>query len=243
MTNGAPSTPPPASGSPWSEFRRRHSRFLWTIALVVVGLAALDGWLIHKRTLYEAEIHRLRAGMDDFERRRADAILSSREKRGQMMMELIRRQARWGKEIHLAISIDSGRMYLEREGALLREIPVVVGPERRIGKVPDTVHLAVPRGTRTVQAVLGAGDAWEVPNWVYTDRRLPAPGTAQGRTLKQALGPVAIVLDGGTVIYSLPTNGPLDDSSYTMPGSLRARAQDLDAIVQNVTKGMIVYFY
>ena len=50
-------------------------------------------------------------------------------------------------------------------------------------------------------------------------------------------------IDGGTVIYSLPTNGPLDDSSYTMPGSVRARAEDLDAIVPNVTKGMVVYFY
>ena len=57
-------------------------------------------------------------------------------------------------------------MYLEREGALLREMPITVGPERRVGTPPDTVHIAAPRGKRTVEAVLGENDAWEVPAWV-----------------------------------------------------------------------------
>lgn len=148
-----------------------------------------------------------------------------------------------GKEIHLAVSVDSSRMYLEREGALLREIPISVGPQRRIGKAPDTVQLAIPRGTRTVVAVLGPTDAWDVPEWVYRDRGLKVPATAAERTIAQALGPAAIILDGGTVIYSLPAAGPLADTAYTLPGSIRASAEDLEAIVQNVTKGMVVYFY
>ena len=237
-----PREPPVPPKPTLSEFRRKHPGLVSAIVLIIIGCCALDGWLVYKRGRYEAETVRLRAGMDEFERQRTDAILSSRSKRLQMVMELIRRQARWGKDIHLAISVDSGRMYLEREGALLRAIPIRMGPERRIGTPPDTVHLAVPRGTRAVQAVLSDSDAWQVPEWVYTDRGLKPPPAAQ-RTLTKALGPVAIVLDGGTVIYSLPTNGPLDDSSYTMPGSVRARAEDLGAIVPNVTKGMVVYFY
>jgi hypothetical protein len=235
-----PPTPTPRPG--FFEFRRRHPGFVTAIIALIVACCALDGFAMYKRTHYQDETRRLRAGMNEAERQRTDAILSSREKRTQMIVQLIKRQARWSKEIHLAISVDSGRMYLEREGALLREIPIRMGPERRIGTAPDTVHLAIPRGTRSVQAVLSDSDAWQVPAWVYTDRGLKPPPPAQ-RTLTRALGPSAIVLDGGTVIYSLPTNGPLNDSSYTMPGSVRARSGDLDAIVPNVTKGMVVYFY
>jgi hypothetical protein len=224
----------------FAEFFRRHSKFVLTCLGLVVALLALDGWVIARRITYARETARLRAGMTDFERTRTDAILSTRERRFQMMMDLLRRQARWDKEIHLAVSVDSGRMYLERDGALLREIPIEVGPERRIGTVPDTVHLAIPRGTRSVQAVIGAADGWEVPAWVYRDRAVPVPAE---RTVKQALGPVAIILDGGTVIYSLPTVGPLNDSSYILPGSIRARAADLQAIAPNLGRGVVVYFY
>lgn len=226
----------------FSDFRRRHPNFIWSLIALIVACCALDGFLMHKRTLYQDETRRYRAGMDESERERTDAILSSREKRKQMMMDLVRRQARWSNDIHLAISVDSGRMYLERQGAVLRAIPIRLGPDRRIGAAPDTVHVAIPRGTRSVEAVLSDSDAWQVPGWVYTDRGLKPPPTAQ-RMLIKALGPTAIVLDGGTVIYSLPANGPLGDTSYTMPGSVRVKAEDLDAIAPNVAKGMVVYFY
>jgi hypothetical protein len=45
------------------------------------------------------------------------------------------------------------------------------------------------------------------------------------------------------VIYAMPSVGPLNDSSYVMPGSIRARAADLKAIAANLKLGMSVYFY
>jgi hypothetical protein len=117
---------------------------------------------------------------------------------------------------------------------------VQVGPEKWVGVRPDTVLMAAPRGTRTVEKILDAGAPWEVPRWVYADRGLAEPGE---RTLKGALGPVALVLNGGTVIYSMPSVGPLNDSSYVLPGSVRARAADLQAVAPNVEPGMSVYFY
>lgn len=222
------------------EFVRRHARFVWALASVIVLTLIFDGLVLQRRVRYQSETERLRAGMSDFERARTDAILGSHEKRFDMMMELLRRQAKGDKEIHLAISVDSSRMYLEREGALLRTIPVEVGPERRIGIAPDTVRLAVPRGTRSVQAVLGPKDVWDIPAWVYVDRGLTP---AEHSRLAGALGPRAIVLDGGTVIYSLPTAGPLNDSSYVLPGSIRVSAADLEAIAPNLSGGMAVYFY
>jgi hypothetical protein len=117
-------------------------------------------------------------------------------------------------------------------------MPAEVGPERTVGTAPDTLHMAIPRGERTVVEVLRNG-SWEVPAWVYADRKVA--GT--GGSVAGALGPIALLLDGGTVIYSLPKAGPLADSAYVLPGSVRASAADLEAIVENLSEGTKVYFY
>jgi hypothetical protein len=225
---------------PFSEFRKRHPAFIAIVAVIIVGLLAADGWVLYKRAAYAREVARLRAGMSDFERRRSDAVTNTHEAQTAMMMELLRRQAKIDKEIHLAVDVDSGRMYLERDGALLRENAVEVAPEKRLGAGKDTVRMAAPRGMRTVERILGAGDAWEVPAWVYSDRGISRPAELP---LVGALGPVAIVLNGGTVLYSLPTVGPLNDSTYLLPGSIRASAEDLRAVVPNLQRGTVVYFY
>jgi len=224
----------------FSHFRRRHPALIAALAVIVAGLLAIDGWVLYKRQAYEAEIARLRSDMSDVERRRSDAITNTNEKRLEMMMELLRRQAKIDKEIHLAVAVDSGKMYLERDGALLREMSVEVPAERKVDAGHDTVHLAAPRGTRTVERILGPTDAWDVPSWVYTDRGLTPPTT---KSEVGALGPVAIVLNGGTVIYSLPTVGPLNDSAYVLPGSIRVSAEDLRAVTPNLQRGTVVYFY
>ena len=217
-----------------------HHRALIVFSSIILVLVALDAWLMTRRVRYQEEIARLRAGMSDVERRRTDAILSSSENRLRVIVELARRQAQGDKDLHLTVSIDSGVMTLEREGALLREMPVQVGPERRVGTAPDTIHMAAPRGARTVERVLADGDAWEIPAWVYAERGVPA---AADRFVKGALGPAAIVLSGGTVIYAMPGAGPLNDSAYVLPGSVRARAEDIKAVAPNLKPGMTVYFY
>lgn len=222
------------------DFRRQYPNFLAGLAVIILAVLAMDGWILYKRYRYTTEVARLRAGMSDVERRRSDAILAHDERRVQMMVQLIRRQARGAKDIHLAVSVDSGKMYLEREGATLREVPIAVGPERRVGAPPDTVHMAIPRGTRTVQRILGASDGWEIPRWVYMDRGIPVP---EDRNVVGALGGAAILLDGGTVIYSFPSAGPLNDALYVLPGGVRASVADLRAILPNLKRGTNVYFY
>jgi hypothetical protein len=51
------------------------------------------------------------------------------------------------------------------------------------------------------------------------------------------------VTTGGTLLYAVPGSGPLADSSYVMPGSVRLDAGDLRAIRENLTPGTRVYFY
>jgi hypothetical protein len=72
-----------------------------------------------------------------------------------------------------------------------------------------------------------------------TDRGQPAGA----REFEGGLGPVAIILKGGTVIYSDPATGPLQDPEYVMPGAVRASTADLQAIAEVLEAGMPVYFY
>ncbi len=224
----------------WREFRHAYPGILATMSVALLVMLVASGLLLYKRITYQREIERLRAGMTDVERKRTDMLMESTENRFQVMVELIRRQALGDKELHLAVAVDSGIMRLQREGALLRDMRVVFGPEKVVGAAPDTVHMAIPRGTRTVEKIIDGNDGWEVPRWVYEDRGLAVP---EDRTVKGALGPAAILLNGGTVLYSMPSAGPMKDSSYVLPGSVRVRAEDLRAIKPNLKTGMRVYFY
>ncbi|MEX2153186.1 MAG: hypothetical protein WD825_07585 [Gemmatimonadaceae bacterium] len=224
----------------WAEFRRSYPGLVATMAIALAALLAMDGWIIARRLRYAREIERLRGSMTLVERQRTDQIVSQEQNKLRVAIELMRRQAQLERALHLSVAVDSGVMYLEREGAQLREMAVQVGPERRVGTPPDTVRLAAPRGARTVARVFSENEPWEVPEWVFAERGIPAP---PNRSIGGALGPVAILLDGGTVIYSTPTAGPLSDSAFVLPGAIRARAEDLRAILPNLNAGMRVYFY
>jgi len=210
------------------------------MSLALAILLAMNGWLWYKREKYQREIARLRGGMTDVERRRTDMELKAGANALQVQLELLRRQARGDVGLHLSVSMDSATMYLEQGSAQLRVMPVEIGPEKTVGTAPDSVHLVAPRGQRTVDKVLGPRDAYPLPAWVWTDRGLTAPAD---RAIPGALGAAAIVLSGGTVIYSTPSSGPLADSTYVMPGNVRARASDLRAIAPNLKPGQTVYFY
>ena len=66
---------------------------------------------------------------------------------------------------------------------------------------------------------------------------------AAARDFEGALGPIAILLNGGTVIYSDPDTGPLKDPEYVLPGAVRASTADLKAMAESLEVGMPVYFY
>jgi hypothetical protein len=84
------------------------------------------------------------------ERERTDAIVQAEQNKLRIAIELAKRQAKFDKKLHLNVSIDSSRMYLTREGALLREMPVQFGPERGTSESSDAPPAAVPRGERTI---------------------------------------------------------------------------------------------
>lgn len=136
----------------WREFRRAYPGLIGGFWIALIALLSVDGWLVYKRREYAEEATRLRLGMTGVERQRADVVFAANKNKLQVMVELARRQAGGDRDLHLSVSIDSGVMYLEREGAVLRQMPVRVGPEQLVGTPPDTVRIAAPRGMRTVAA-------------------------------------------------------------------------------------------
>ncbi len=237
-----PSSHAPVPPERWGAWLRRHKALVTIAVAVVLAVIALNAWVLIRRQRYLEEIERLRSSMSLLERERTDQLVAQEQDKLRLAIALIRRQARMEGALHLSVALDSGAMFLERDGAMLREMPVQVGPERRIGVAPDTVRLAAPRGVRTVARVLTDTAAWEVPAWVYVERGLNPPSEATDRLLPGALG-VALILEGGAIIYSHPTTGPLSDSTYVMPGAIRARADDLRAILPNLSAGTRVYLY
>jgi hypothetical protein len=220
----------------WSEFRQAYPRIVAGMAVFLGLLVLVDAFLAWQWFRYHRETRRLRAAMSRVEADRADGLVAAGESQVALLMQVARLQASGEPALNLAISLDEGRMYLQREGARLREMPVKVGTDTRTG---DLV-VAAPRGKRAVVRVLDGDASYELPAWAWSSRGLPVPAS---RAVKGALGPLAVVLSGGTVIYSLPAPAPLDASDYVLPGSVRAEAVDLEAIRENVRPGMPVYFH
>jgi hypothetical protein len=130
----------------------RTVRLAWGVALLIL---AGDLWVAAKGVGYARETARLRDGMSGVERARLDAALVSDSNRLQVMIELARRQARGEAGLHLSVAVDSGVLYLEEEGAVLRTVRAEIGPDAWIGKTKrDSVRITAPRGARTIVRLL-----------------------------------------------------------------------------------------
>jgi hypothetical protein len=226
--------------SRWRELWDAYPRIVTGMVLAIAFLLLLDLGVAYRRVQYGLELARMRAAMTETERRRVDAIAASEQNRLAIAVELARRQALGDTALHLSVDTEHGLLCLERQGARLREMHVRLGREATVGTSPDTVLLAPPLGKRSVARVVDGSYPWAVPEWVYADRGWPVPGQRQ---ILGALGPLAIFLDSGAVLYSRPAVGPLSDASYVLPGSVRAEAPELEAIRADLQPGMAVYFH
>ena len=209
--------------------------------LLILGvLVAVDVLLVNRLKNYDVQINEIRGGMSDIQRQRGTAVQDTRQEQQRLMLEIVRRQAKGASALHLSLDVDSSTLRLMQEGAVLREFKVDVGPERRLSPLRNGETTSIRRGADSVVRILGPADAWAVPKWVYSDRRLAPPADSM---VPGALGSVAILLASGTVIYSLPGVGPLKDSTYLLPGAARADAGDLRAVAPNLPPGTPVYIY
>src|SRR5215213_9399661 len=135
----------------WRDFRQNYPGFVFTLLLALAVMLAIDGFLIMKRRAYTAEVARLQANMSQQERDRTEAIVAAEQNKTRIALELARRQAKIEKSLHLSVAVDSGKIYLEREGAVLREMAAAFGPEAKVG--PDSIPVVIPRGQMSVAAI------------------------------------------------------------------------------------------
>jgi hypothetical protein len=134
----------------WKDFRRAYPGFVFVLGLGLAAMVTVDAWLLAKRVKYNHDVTLLREHMTSAERERTDAIVQSEQNKLRIAIELAKRQAKFDKRLHLNVSVDSARMYLTREGALLREMSVQFGPERPASPKDTTPPAAIPRGERTI---------------------------------------------------------------------------------------------
>ena len=141
----------------WTDFRRAYPGFVFTLLFALAVIVALDVYLVVKRRAYESEVSRLRANMTETERAKTDAIVAAEQNKTRIALELAKRQAKIEKSLHLSVAVDSGKIYLERDGAVLREMAAMFGPEAKISNGTDSIPIVVPRGQRTVAKFSDAG--------------------------------------------------------------------------------------
>src|SRR5947207_1928980 len=146
----SPSAPPAGRRGTWRDFRRAYPGFVFVLGLGLMAMVGVDAWLIAKRVKYNHDVKVLRQHMTEAERERSDAIVQSEQNKLRIAIELAKRQAKFDKKLHLNVSVDSSRMYLTREGALLREMSVQFGPERPPSEASNSPPAAIPRGERTI---------------------------------------------------------------------------------------------
>lgn len=231
------------TASSWDRLRVLRSQFPRSFGTSVAALLLLLGANIFAASRiwgYSSEVRRLRDGMSEAARLRTDLALQSEANRARVAAELTRQKARADRELHLTVDVDSARMFLERDGVVLREMPAALASATEPSTGADSAFGAGSDGALIVLAVLGPNDKWEIPVGVFSDKSLPVP---PDRRISGALGRNAILLSQGRVIYAVPKLGPLADSTYLLPGSIRVRSEDLRAIAPNVAPGMTVYFY
>lgn len=139
----------------WLAFRHAYPTFLRVAGVLFLLLVAFDMWLAYRRHAYTTEIEHLRAGMTAAERKKTDLVVNSAQDKLRLELALASHQAHLDTHLHLSIATDSGLMYLEREGAILRVMHVAIAPSRVPGAKPgDTTAVTKPQGTRTVQQVV-----------------------------------------------------------------------------------------
>jgi hypothetical protein len=134
----------------WRAFRHAYPTFLKVTAALFFVLLAIDAWLVARHFAYTREVQRLRAGMTTAERQQSDLIVATEQDKLRMALALARHQAQWDPTLHLSVAVDSGHMYLERDGALLRDMRVAIAPEPVPTATGDTTTATSPRGQRTI---------------------------------------------------------------------------------------------
>jgi len=217
----------------WRELRESYPQIASCLVLAGAVLLLTDLSLIIKHIEFGRQQTELRSVLAQTEIQRATAVQVTERNIGATGAGLAHREMLLSRELHLAVDRHKGVMYLRQSGSVLREMPIRLSPETSAAAArQENVLSAQPRGRRVLARVLEAGASRELPESDFA--RLTSTGS---------IGPLAIILDDGALIYSQPGTGPPLGPRDLPPGSVRAEAADLEAIKADLQPGMRLYLY
>ena len=226
--------------SRWKEFRDSSPFLSLFLAITVAALLLTSIALLIFLGLYKGELMAVQSRLTLSEQRRVFALSSTQNNKLSLAIELTKRLAQIDSSVHLTIDTQKQIMVLARHNATLREMSVQIGASATIDTKSDQFRISIPLGQRHIVKVVDADYPWVIPDWLIKKQGLQL---ASGNVLSGALGSCAVILNGGTVIYTRPSIGPLNDATYVLPGSIRMTTQDARAIRKELRPGMDVYFY
>lgn len=223
----------------WHVFREHYPHLAAGLALGIAALILADITLVFEDMAANRQQARMNASLVQADAKRSAERKAAEEHLAAASAERARREALTARGLHLAIDCGNKVMSLRREGALLREMPVRLR-EPAPGTGSKVIEPAPPRGRHVVVALVDKEYRFEVPEEAFRIQGIPVP---VDRTIAGALGPDAVILNSGALIYSLPETGPLSDPRYLIPGAVRVETADLRALKESLRPGMAVYFY
>ena len=192
----------------WGEFRDAYPRIVTGASIGIVVFLMVDVALAVTAWRFSRQAAAAQRAMTGLERQRADALTEVKQDRAALMAALVAQQADPGAGPE-PVGLGRGRHHGPAAGGgAAPPHEGAVGPEATVGAAEDGVRLVPPRGKRQLVRVVDDSFVWSVPRWVFLHRGLDVPDDTR-RALRGGLGPLALVLDDGTLIYSLPADGPL----------------------------------
>lgn len=227
-----------------ARLRKEHPVFFWGTGAMLLLLLTATLAVAVRVPMYMSEAREFDERMTETEREMRDRILSSRARRSELAVALLKRELSLRsleeKELHLAIDTESSTLALRHGPATLREVPVAVGPDSVI-RAPDGRTWRIIRALGERHLVdKQTSPTYAVPEWVYVGRGEPIPPESE-RRIEGAVGRYLLVLDDGTEIYSEPERGPFVER--VKPGAFAVSEPDLQAIFEAVGSQTPVYIY
>lgn len=148
---GAPSRRYATPG--WRALRESYPTLAAGMAMATALLLLAVMLLVSKGIGYDRELSQLAASASEADSRRVAAVQALARSNAAIIAEQTRRAARGDRKLHLAVDRDKGVMYLEREGAVLREMRVRIGPEAVVAGATESRGVAPPLGKRHLERV------------------------------------------------------------------------------------------
>lgn len=141
----------------------------------------------------------------------------------------------------ITIDVSTNRLYVFRDGALVRHSPVATGSDKLLRRGDKVWWFRTPRGMHTVVGRI-ADPVWTKPDWAFIEegKRVP-PTDSPARKVRGKLGKYALDLGGGVLLHG--TDDPKSIGTKASHGCIRLHDADIAFLWREAEIGTRVYIF